>query len=974
MTETTISPHQIISPYISTPSSTLHLSSSSSTSPSVLDSFNNIIKPDADSTTILTSHNTTSTTTANNMAATTTSPETASLNNPLLELNSSSVATTSDAASKKRPLTATAKSGGSGGPPRKRTTRACDQCNHLRTKCDGKNPCAHCTELNLECGYLRVPLKRGKASKTYIESAKEKKAALAAAMAVATAAKANGEPVPPDVISLLSKQKNNKAAASAVAALSGALKPQKKDSIAGKNSSRKASNPALHQAAKKRSTSTPSGQDSATKISSAPVDTEFNDNTNDQPLPSLFSSNKTNNSASKVTNDTIVMANRDNNNSNNDDYNDKPRHGEFGIDSQSMFFEEAVSPNTSWLLNLVSSSLDTHPIKPTFPELKIESNLAPSFINRSYSDSVNTTATTPGNISTTNHSSTLITALTNDFRYQPTQSQADSNSQNQLLGHPQQQHLQINNNANKQWVSTPVESSMRFPILKTIEHMIGRLPMSFVEHLLESYFSYSTHLLAHIVRKSSILSPTNPRKSSPALLFSCLLVAAHYSDNPLVSGSPSARENVIRRLTDLTISNLTTAHQVTPAAIIDDVIAYIHLGTMVSASEYKGLSLRFWSTAWALSKELKLGIECPELPEEAREERRRTWWLLYIVDRHLGLCYNRPLAMLDSESTSLYRPLDDVIWLSDQELTPAELDPTRVKGLCHYVTGQSLFGYFLPLMTILGSVLELHHLQQNPILPHDEINQVMRSSIKNHLNQYTDSLKNWNTVPCVNIYENAWRDYAYQISHVVHILSLISWDPLELLNSMDDTLLLSPEFREATDHAISAAKHTRRILAMDADLMLMPFFFGVYLLQSSFLLLFLVDRVESKVPQDVIVACETVVHAHEVCVVTLNTEYQRNFRRVMRGTINILNLYRDSIFSDDNSGPGGGTDDDGPSGGLIDSSSKSPNLSPPMGMTDLANNQIYTAQKQKQKELARKRRNDVLGLYRWSSGGYGLAV
>lgn len=29
-------------------------------------------------------------------------------------------------------------------PPRKRTTRACDQCNHLRTKCDGKQPCAHC--------------------------------------------------------------------------------------------------------------------------------------------------------------------------------------------------------------------------------------------------------------------------------------------------------------------------------------------------------------------------------------------------------------------------------------------------------------------------------------------------------------------------------------------------------------------------------------------------------------------------------------------------------------------------------------------------------------------------------------------------------------------------------------------------------------------------------------------------------------
>lgn len=29
-------------------------------------------------------------------------------------------------------------------PVRRRISRACDQCNHLRTKCDGKVPCAHC--------------------------------------------------------------------------------------------------------------------------------------------------------------------------------------------------------------------------------------------------------------------------------------------------------------------------------------------------------------------------------------------------------------------------------------------------------------------------------------------------------------------------------------------------------------------------------------------------------------------------------------------------------------------------------------------------------------------------------------------------------------------------------------------------------------------------------------------------------------
>lgn len=30
------------------------------------------------------------------------------------------------------------------GPIRRRISRACDQCNQLRTKCDGKLPCQHC--------------------------------------------------------------------------------------------------------------------------------------------------------------------------------------------------------------------------------------------------------------------------------------------------------------------------------------------------------------------------------------------------------------------------------------------------------------------------------------------------------------------------------------------------------------------------------------------------------------------------------------------------------------------------------------------------------------------------------------------------------------------------------------------------------------------------------------------------------------
>lgn len=42
---------------------------------------------------------------------------------------------------------------GTAGPVRRRISRACDQCNQLRTKCDGKNPCAHCVgEWHLRLG------------------------------------------------------------------------------------------------------------------------------------------------------------------------------------------------------------------------------------------------------------------------------------------------------------------------------------------------------------------------------------------------------------------------------------------------------------------------------------------------------------------------------------------------------------------------------------------------------------------------------------------------------------------------------------------------------------------------------------------------------------------------------------------------------------------------------------------------------
>jgi hypothetical protein len=58
-----------------------------------------------------------------------------------------------------------------------------------------------------------------------------------------------------------------------------------------------------------------------------------------------------------------------------------------------------------------------------------------------------------------------------------------------------------------------------------------------------------------------------------------------------------------------------------------------------------------------------------------------------------------------------------------------------------------------------------------------------------------------------------------------------------------------------------------------------------YLLQGSLILLLLADKLSTETNDGVIRACETIVRAHEAAVVTLNTEYQRNFRKVMISTL-----------------------------------------------------------------------------------------
>ncbi|MCJ1311297.1 hypothetical protein MMC25_004968 [Agyrium rufum] len=567
---------------------------------------------------------------------------------------------------------------------------------------------------------------------------------------------------------------------------------------------------------------------------------------------------------------------------------------------------------------------------------------------------------------------------------------------------------------------------LRYPVLQcVVPHISSILPTSLACDLLELYFRgltsttmhpLSPYLLGYVFRKRSFLHPSRPRACSPALLCSMLWVGAQTSEAPFLTSPPSARGRICQKLLELTVSLLrplihgpsssdtapnygmnsvvngvalgglgvsTNGGDQTPSdsgasGALDDIATYCHLATVISASEYKAASLRWWNAAWSLARELKLGRELPPNPprpggrenvsgeeadadgdidiensdqqdphstmpgqssgpnppgtvsEETREERRRIWWLLYIVDRHLALCYNRPLFLLDIECDGLLQPLPDTMWQAGDFFSiesamyslPPEHPHHRRRGPSFECTGHSIFGYFLPLMTILGEIVDLHHARNHPRFGigfrEDADWDMQANEITQQLERYGVSLKAFETryttpvqlelteaehnnveggTPSArSVVSTSTRSnesiiqtrivvaYGTHVMHVLHILLTGKWDPISLLDD-NDLWISSQSFISATGHAVSAAEAISDIIEYDPDLSYMPFFFGIYLLQGSFLLLLIADKLQGEASESVVKACETIVRAHEACVVTLNTEYQRNFRKVMRSAL-----------------------------------------------------------------------------------------
>lgn len=381
-----------------------------------------------------------------------------------------------------------------------------------------------------------------------------------------------------------------------------------------------------------------------------------------------------------------------------------------------------------------------------------------------------------------------------------------------------------------------------------------------------------------------------------------------------------------------------------PEPLIDDVLTFVLLTIVISGGDSKPDCLSWWSKAIRLAQSMGLNredVRCDGIGAacnniicgcktaggrsdmsqeilEGQEERRRVFWLLFCLDRHLALSFNSVLKILDDEC-EVYSPLPDNLWDSFESLSLSTITH-RNYGPPTIVTGVGFFEYFLPLMTILGDVIQIHHQQCHPRfgrLDHQETTTLLESLLADcaqsinemaslhHVDSMNGSIPasqvltpsstsqeqthtHRQSVPSTSSYPpptytkahaqaQLVTAYSTFILHVVHVLLYGKWDAIAMLENRDGWIT-SVQFMKCASHAIAASEAVSKILACDPELTFMPYLFGIYLLHGSFILLLFADRMpQIGLNESVEKACEVIIRAHEVCVVTLNTEFQVSF-------------------------------------------------------------------------------------------------
>ncbi|KAG9740446.1 hypothetical protein KCU73_g9204, partial [Aureobasidium melanogenum] len=499
-----------------------------------------------------------------------------------------------------------------------------------------------------------------------------------------------------------------------------------------------------------------------------------------------------------------------------------------------------------------------------------------------------------------------------------------------------------------------------YPVLNPLLPMLRDfMPDALSFSLLEAYFElWSLHGApknlfspCSVFQRRSFLTQTNPRRTSKVLLASMLWLSAQNADIPLLSSSSGKRKyirrkllqlvtNLLKPLSEMAFSGYEGLSDVSPGGTssqyLDECMAYVHLAMVTSASAFTRASLRWWNMAFSLAREIDLHqplldhdgygpedatysastLESPASDTRNRvrgtsgkkvflaEERKRVWWYLYTMDRHISFFFNKPLSLLDSECSSLERPISELSWQSEQE----QGEDAVGHGPWYYCTGTDFFQFFTPLMALLGETVYFTLAQNHPRFgislhtTNDWSN--WRSAIREKLEDYKNGISTMRDSAersqragsdCSQASDRSQMQapryqgprsavmfaYAEFLIPVFHIILEGKWNPLTLLDQQDNWLG-STGFKNVVKHAIDAATPMRELFDLDPGLRFMPFYIGIYLFHVSLPLILVVDRVKQKINDRVITACDTFIRAHEICISQIPSEYSIAMLTVLR--------------------------------------------------------------------------------------------
>ncbi|THC89951.1 hypothetical protein EYZ11_010587 [Aspergillus tanneri] len=487
--------------------------------------------------------------------------------------------------------------------------------------------------------------------------------------------------------------------------------------------------------------------------------------------------------------------------------------------------------------------------------------------------------------------------------------------------------------------------SCRYPCLETIlPGLKGFMSPNEACNLLDIFFtepgnslssSHCPYALTTILRKSSLLHQSRPRSTSPALLATILWCVAQTADRRIYY-VPGARERITSHLYSLAMSYLRLRdmdnwHRVAggwqleddctvnvdgcqsdqarrtfsagPQPTVDDVLTFTLLAIVISGGVFKADCLKWWNKAVCLVKYLGYHTESglmdntgvsnqPLAAIEVHEERRRAFWLVYVLDRHLALSFNRPLDILDAECQVL-SPLPEDIWQNLDMISPDAI-PRPVYGPPTTISGPGLFEYFLPLMAILGDIIDLRLRRHHPRLPVDDgsscldtIRQAL-AHCETSLGEFAAAAMSPTDPPPGTLTKTQAQlvvAYGAYIIKVLYVLLHGEWDAVSMLEDHGNWIA-SPSFSECASNSIAAAQSITDILSVDPELSFMPYLFGIYLFHGSFVLLLFAERMPQIGPNESVEqACEVIIRAHEVSIVTLSTDFQKTFRKAFRSIL-----------------------------------------------------------------------------------------